>query len=188
MQEKRACQSSAHDLAGEDRDRMRAAAGVERLHQPERRDRAARCRDARASPSAWTPASVRPAAWTATASPVIACAALLDRLLHARAVRLALPAHERAGRHIRWSARSGSRSCVPAGIAKAAQQFVCRHDAAPGALDAGSGGSRRRRRRSSDRRRAPSPGASRHRRPARWRRRACGCARRRSRRRRPAPD
>ena len=56
--------------------------------------------------SACTPASVRPAACTVDRLAGHRMRRALDRRLHARPMRLPLPAHERAGRHIPRSARS----------------------------------------------------------------------------------
>jgi hypothetical protein len=68
--------------------------------------------------SAWTPASVRPAAWSVAFSPVIAKTGFLDRLLDARPVRLPLPAHERPPVIFDRQPETRHPSLVPAGTGK----------------------------------------------------------------------
>ena len=95
MQEKRACQSSGIDLAGEHGDRGGPQAGVERFHQAERgdvlRDIDMRPHRQRVHPGIGASGGVerhRLAGHRVDR--------FLDRLLHRRPVRLALQAHERA--------------------------------------------------------------------------------------------
>ena len=127
MQEKRACQSSA---TGSTASTLTGAGRTSAL-SPSR----SRCSVSvfatstwAAIASAWTPASVRPAAWSVASSPVIRNSACSSVCLHRRPMVLPLPAHERRRRQIRGSAASGSLagSC-PFGDRKAAQQLVGAH-------------------------------------------------------------
>ena len=79
--------------------------------------------------SAWTPASVRPAAWTAASSPVMRMDRLLERLLHRRAMVLPLPAHERPAVIFDRQPPAGHWQDRALRDREAAQQFVDGHRA-----------------------------------------------------------
>ena len=95
MQEKRACQSSATCAAASIAIGSGRTSAFKPVAQAVRRSAAWRCRHARSSPARGRPASVRPAPWTVTGSPVMRQIAAFDRALDRRPIVLPLPAHER---------------------------------------------------------------------------------------------
>src|SRR3569623_1905890 len=106
-----------HDRTGEDRDRRGSHERVERLSQPERRDRPhdieMRAHRGGMDPGIGAPGGVDRNVLAGNPVPRD-----LDRLLHARPVRLALPAHERPAVIFDGQRETRHASRVPAGITK----------------------------------------------------------------------
>ena len=137
MQEKRAWKSSADYLAPEDRDRQRPQLGVGAVGEPVRADRPFDIdmggHRQRVDAGIGPPGGVERHLLVGDRLD-----RLLDRLLDRRAVRLALPAHERAAVIFDGEAEAGHaprRSVAPTGMSKPRSSSSGRHRRAAGTLD-----------------------------------------------------
>ncbi len=126
----------AIDLALDHRDRLGAQLGVERFRPAGTGVSFFSISTCARIASAWTPASVRPAACSVTRLAGHRQHGFLDRLLHGRPVRLPLQAHERAAVEFEGEGEAGQRTMVPAGTGLPRSNSARVHRRLARALDA----------------------------------------------------